>query len=177
MARNRSASPDMMSRHSGSPAPVQQSKRDKRRQALQDRLQEMISNFSGNLRPHYEAQANALQVDINLIHRADPYQNKPLDDRPEAINELIRSTVGGKIPADPVAEADFLADAGKLYRQFVHQVNDAMEERDIGLTLLHVSLTVSHASRMELTFAIAEQAQSHDARARTAIRLLRAHGA
>jgi hypothetical protein len=139
MARNRSPSPDMISRHSGSPAPIQQSKRDKRRQMLSDRLQEMVSSFSGNLRPHYEAQANAIQVDINLIHRADPYQNKPLEDQPEEINNLIRNTVGGKIPADLVAEADFLADAGKLYTKFVHEVNDAMEERDINLTLLHVS--------------------------------------
>ena len=106
---------------------------------LSDRLQEMISGFSGNLRPHYEAQANAIQVDINLIHRADPYANKPLDCSPEDINNLIRNTVGGKIPADPVAEADFLAAAGKLYRKYVTDVNDAMEERDINLTLLHVS--------------------------------------
>jgi hypothetical protein len=140
MARNRSPSPDMMSRNSGSPAPLPQSKRDKRRAMLSERLQDLVSSFSANLRPHYEAQANAIQVDINLVHRADPYQNKPLEDSPDEIANLIRNTVGGKIPADPVAEADFLADAGKLYTTFVHGVNDALEDRDVNLTLLNVSV-------------------------------------
>jgi hypothetical protein len=140
---------DMMSRHSGSPAPVPQSKRDKKRAMLSEKLQDMVSSFSANLRPHYEAQANAIQIDISLIHRANPYQNKPLEDSPDDIADLIRTTVGNKIPADPVAEADFLADAGKLYTKFVHEVNDALEERDVNLTLLHVSCTqyksVKHA--------------------------------
>ena len=145
MARNRSASPaDIMSRHSGSPAPVQQSKRDKRRAMLSEKLQDMVTSFNANLRPHYEAQANAIQVDINLIHRAELYQNKPLEDGTEDIANLIQSTVGGKVPTDPVAEADFVADAGKLYTQFVHEVNDALEERDVNLTLLHVSLIAKY---------------------------------
>jgi hypothetical protein len=130
----------MLSRRSGSPAPIQQSKRDKKRQMLSDRLQDLVGSFNANLRPHYEAQANAIQVDINLIHRADPYANKPLEDSPDAINELIRTTCGERIPAEEVAQADFLADAGKLYTEFVHEVNDAMEDRDSNLTLLHVSV-------------------------------------
>lgn len=137
---NRSQSPmDMMSRLSGSPAPMPQSKRDKKRNMLNDKLQEMVSSFGANLRPHYEAQATAIQVDINLIYRANPYLNKPLEDSPDDIANLIRTTVGNKIPADPVAEQDFLADAGKLYTKFVHEVNDSLEGRDVNLTLLHVS--------------------------------------
>lgn len=130
---------DMMSRLSGSPAPMPQSKRDKKRNMLNDKLQEMVSSFGANLRPHYEAQATAIQVDINLIYRANPYLNKPLEDSPDDIANLIRTTVGNKIPADPVAEQDFLADAGKLYTKFVHEVNDSLEGRDVNLTLLHVS--------------------------------------
>ncbi|KAF2403803.1 hypothetical protein EJ06DRAFT_541474 [Trichodelitschia bisporula] len=134
MARIRSPSPDL-SRHSGSPPPPQ-SKRDKRRTMLSDKLNDMIASFNANLRPHYEAQVGALQVDINLILRADPYQNKPLEDDPAEIQNLIMSTVGNKAPGDQVGEQDFQADAGKLYTGFVHDVNNAQEERDINLTLL-----------------------------------------
>lgn len=142
MARNHSPSPaDLIMRTSGSPVPQPQSKRDKRRTMLGEKLNDMVASFNSNLRPHYEAQANAIQIDINLILRADPYQNKPLDDDPEEINNLIQATVAGKLqfPPDTAAEEDFVADAGKLYTGFVHEVNDAMEERDSNLTLLHVS--------------------------------------
>lgn len=109
---------------------------------LGEKLTDMVASFHANFRPHYEAQANAIQVDINLILRADPYQNKPLEDDAEEVNNLIQSTVAGKLqfPADTAAEGDFVADAGKLYTAFVHEVNNAMEERDSNLTLLHVSL-------------------------------------
>jgi hypothetical protein len=111
---------------------------------LGDRLTEMVASFNTNLRPHYEAQANAIQVDIGLILRADPYKNKPLEDDPDEISNLIQNAVAGSAAAagkpipDPIAEGDFVSDAGKFYTEFVHEVNNAMEERDINLTLLQV---------------------------------------
>lgn len=105
---------------------------------LTDKLNDMIASFGTNLRPHYEAQANAINIDINLIHHADPYKNKPLEDDPDEIAKLISSSTGGKVPSEAVAEQDFYAGAGKMYTEFVHEVNDAMEERDVNLTLLHV---------------------------------------
>ncbi|KAE9982531.1 hypothetical protein EG328_010813 [Venturia inaequalis] len=139
MARDRSTSPgELIARHIGaSPPPLPQSKRDKRRTMLTDKLNDMIASFGTNLRPHYEAQANAINIDINLIHHADPYQNKPLEDDPDEIAKLISSTTGGKVPSEAVAEQDFYAGAGKMYTEFVHEVNNAMEERDVNLTLLH----------------------------------------
>jgi hypothetical protein len=112
---------------------------------LGDRLTDMVASFNANLRPHYEAQANAIQVDIGLILRANPYDNKPLEDDPDEIGNLIQNAVAGSAAAagkpipDPVAEGDFVADAGKFYTEFVHEVNNAMEERDVNLTLLQVS--------------------------------------
>lgn len=105
---------------------------------LTDKLNDMIASFSTNLRPHYEAQAKAINIDINLIHHADPYKNTPLEDDPDEIAKLISNTTGGKVPSEAVAEQDFHAGAGKMYTEFVHAVNDAMEERDVNLTLLHV---------------------------------------
>jgi len=102
-----------------------------------DRFNEMTASFDANMRPHYEAQAAAIQMDIQLILRADPYQNKPLDDDPEQISKLIHEAVRDQLPA--VAEGDFAAGAGKMYSEFVHKVNDAMEERDIALSLVAVS--------------------------------------
>jgi hypothetical protein len=137
MARPETGSPVAGDRLSGSPQPAL-SKRDKRRTMLTERLNDMVSSFSTNLRPHYEAQANAIQVDINLIMRADPYQNKPLDDDPEDISKLVATVIGNNKPAESVAEDDFAVGAGKMYTEFVHKVNDAMEERDVNLTVVAV---------------------------------------
>lgn len=120
----------------GSPPPPQ-SKRDKKRNMLSEKLENMVNTFSQNLRPHYEAQASALHVDIHLITRADLVENRPLDDDPEEIDKLIFGIVGHNI-AGTGAQDDFVARAGAHYTKFVHDVNDAMEERDVNLALLAV---------------------------------------
>ena len=109
---------------------------------MSERLQEMISNFNANLRPHYEAQASAIQVDINLVLRANPYENTPLEDSTEEIEKQIAAVVGDKIPADAVAREDFVAEAGKMYSEYIRRVNDAMEDRDVNLTLLNVGILI-----------------------------------
>lgn len=118
--------------------PTTMSKRDKRRTMLQERLDSMIANFGHNLRPHYDAMSNAIQVDIALIMRERPYENKPLDDDVDVINQKVLDITGGKIPADPVAADNFKHDVGTQYTKFIIAVNDSMEEKDIALTMLAV---------------------------------------
>ncbi|KAI9657984.1 MAG: hypothetical protein M1821_002641 [Bathelium mastoideum] len=124
--RNRSPSPPLQ--------PV--SKGDRRRRQLQDRLSDMVANFSKDRDQHYRAQLNALQVDMNLIMRADAYVDSPLDDDPDAIAELIKELTGGSVPQNQAALQDFFAMAGRRYQDFVQQVNKAQEERDANLTML-----------------------------------------
>jgi hypothetical protein len=123
----------------GSPPPIQ-SKRDKRRNMLSERLMDMVNLFSSNLRPHYEAQVSALHVDVHLITRANLNGNKPLEDDPEEIDKLVYGIVGNNLHAAPDAHDDFVARAGQQYTKFVHQVNDSLEQRDMNLALLAVSI-------------------------------------
>ncbi|KAL1600445.1 hypothetical protein SLS60_006831 [Paraconiothyrium brasiliense] len=135
MARNRSPSPAMALEHTGSPQPAV-SKRDKRRNMLADKLSEMMTSFSDNRDSHYRAQLAALQADINLILKADPYTNKPLEDAGEEASELITSIMGNNAPTAPSAGTDYVAQCGKYYGRFVDSVNDAIEDRDRDLTML-----------------------------------------
>jgi len=139
MARNRSATPPLdATRQSVSPPPQKHSSRREQRKAiLTEKLNELTASFNANMRPHYDAQAAAIQMDIQLILRADAYQNKPLEDDPEQVSKLTHEAVRDQLP--PVAEGDFVAGAGKMYSEFVNKVNDVMEERDIALTQLAVS--------------------------------------
>lgn len=142
MARNRSPSPiDNMALGPGTGSPQPQvSKRDKRRNMLADKLSEMMASFSDNRDSHYRAQLSALQADINLILKADPYMNKPLDDAGEEATELVGSIMGSNVPNAPSAGTDYAAQCGKYYGRFVDSVNDAMEDRDRDLTMLWVSI-------------------------------------
>ncbi|KAK3210084.1 hypothetical protein GRF29_44g1622686 [Pseudopithomyces chartarum] len=137
MARNRSPSPDSMAlgHGAGSPQP-HVSKRDKRRNMLAEKLSEMMASFSDNRDSHYRAQLAALQADISLILKADPYTNKPLDDGGDEAAELITSIMGNNVPSAPSAGTDYVAQCGKYYGRFVDAVNDAIEDRDRDLTML-----------------------------------------
>jgi hypothetical protein len=106
---------------------------------LAEKLGEMMSSFSDNRDTHYRAQLAALQADINLIMKADPYANTPLDDSGEEATELITQIMGSQVPTAPSAGTDYIAQCGKYYARFVDAVNDAMEERDYNLTMLYVA--------------------------------------
>lgn len=103
---------------------------------LSDKLQDMVASFSDNRDSHYRAQLAAVQADMNLIMKADPYANKPLDDNGEEAAELIASIMGNSVPAVPSAGTDYIAQVGAYYSRFVEAVNDALEERDYALTML-----------------------------------------
>lgn len=126
-----------MDHSNDSPLP-QPSKRDKRRNMLADKLADMMASFSDNRDSHYRAQLAALQADINLIMKADPYANKPLEDSGVEAAELISQIMGNAIPTAPSAGTDYTASCGKYYSQFVDLANDALEDRDYNLTMLWV---------------------------------------
>ena len=105
---------------------------------LAEKLAEMMASFSENRDSHYRAQVAALQADISLIMKADPYANTPLNDGGEEASELITQIMGDNVPSAPSAGTDYIAQCGKHYARFVDAVNDAMEERDYNLTMLYV---------------------------------------
>lgn len=105
---------------------------------LAEKLSEMMATFSDNRDSHYRAQLAALQADINLIMKADPYKNEPLEDNGQEASELIAQIMGNNVPTAPSAGTDYVAQCGKYYSRFVDAVNDAMEERDYNLTMLYV---------------------------------------
>lgn len=99
----------------------------------------MVDGFNGNQHQHYRAQLQAIQVDMTLVLRADPYEGAPLEDGGDEIDEMVRNMAGSVEGLEEEAKRDYAALAGKRYRDFVRQVNEQMEQRDADLTALHVS--------------------------------------
>lgn len=126
---------------SASPPPQPLSKRDKRRNNITEKLSDMIATFSKEQYQHYRAQLQAIQVDMTLVLRADPYENVPLDDSSDAIQQQIESITNGILPTSAGAQHDFLALAGKRYTDYATEINRSMEQRDADLVALSVRRT------------------------------------
>jgi hypothetical protein len=148
MVRNGSPSPadNFPLGHSATSPQPQPSKRDKRRNMLAEKLSDMMASFSDNRDSHYRAQLAAIQADMNLIMKADPYHNQPLEDGGDESSELISQIMGNNMPSAPSAGTDYIAQCGRHYSHFVDAVNDAMEERDYNLTMLWVSAAPSYCT-------------------------------
>ncbi|KAK1140822.1 hypothetical protein N8T08_009818 [Aspergillus melleus] len=121
-SRGRSTSP---------PTSVPLSKRDKRRSALQERLQDLTASFSQNRDTQFRQQLHALQCDMTLINNADLYSPGPLPDSADDIAKLIENTVGGGKFAKEMASL-----AGMWYSRFVQEVNQVKADKDADLAML-----------------------------------------
>lgn len=122
------------------------SKQRKRRNALAERLKDISVSFAQNRDDNYRKQLQTLQLDINHINHAQPYENAPLDDLSSDILEEINAAVpmnanealhtsmmGGRS-----SDLEALPRAGSRFSRYAQEVNDAMEERDTQLTLVAV---------------------------------------
>jgi hypothetical protein len=126
--------------------PQPQSKRDKRRNALSDKLNQLTKSFHNPTNPrtrdqHYRAQITALQVDMQLITKADisGRNMRLMDDSTETVHgEVERALVTMGMRG---SEAGSEGVGGRWYSEFLRKVNDVMEERDTQLTLLNVCNT------------------------------------
>jgi hypothetical protein len=109
------------------------SKRDKRRSALTDRLQDLTNSFSQNRDLQFRQQLHSLHHDLNLILNADIYGNGPLDDSAETIATQVDAVVAGGQYASEMRTL-----SGKWYSRFIQEVNQTKEEKDTELTMLMV---------------------------------------
>jgi Sds3-like len=103
-------------------------------------LQDLSNDFKENRSAYFHKQIVALQHDMNLITQADPYSPEPLDDSPDAIAGLI-----GVAAAGTPYQSEMSSLAGKWYSEFVQEINQAKEARDIELTQLMVGLAREQA--------------------------------
>jgi Sds3-like len=129
-----SPSPTSPTTHGRSPPPQPVSKRDRKRNQQMAQFQDLSNNFRENRSAYFHKQIVALQHDMNLITQADPYNPEPLDDSPEAIEGLVEITAAGT-----PYQSEMSSLAGRWYSEFVREVNEAKEARDIELTQLMAS--------------------------------------
>lgn len=75
---------------------------------------------------------------MNLVTQADPYRPEPLEDSPEEIARLVESHAS----ATPY-QSEMSSLAGRWYTEFVHEVNDAKESKELALVALQVGMVIA----------------------------------
>ncbi|KAK2591178.1 hypothetical protein QQS21_011134 [Conoideocrella luteorostrata] len=111
--------------------PAAQSKRDRKRQALMDRLSSMTDKFQREQDMTYRDQLQKIQYEISLVQRFDPYDPNALDAAAELQTEH-RQTQGPPVHAE---SARSLIDmAGIKFPNFIDEIEDLIEIRDFQLT-------------------------------------------
>ena len=118
---------------------------------IQDRLADIVQNFTENRDANYRKQLQQYQADINFINSAQLYNDRPLLEPGE--NEGEEAGVKTTRPQQPNllngnARVEALPKTGKHATRFVQEINDAMEERDTNLTATVVS-SMPHGSAKE----------------------------
>jgi len=125
-------------RANGSPPPAQ-SKRDKRRQMLSDRLLSLSDKFTKDRDVAFRAELQRIQVDTSLVMRVDPYVDRPLDKFEEDQERLNK--------ADPENHANarsLLEMSGPPFAKWMEKVQDLVEQRDYALTKYKVRILHAH---------------------------------
>lgn len=133
MAANDVATPSVLGGRADkrSPPPTAQSKRDRKRQALSEKLSSMFDRLQRDQDQSYRDQLQKIQLDTSLVQRFDPYDPRVL----EIIAELQSEHEAAQGPTVNAENARSLMDmAGLQFLSFIEEVEDLIEARDFGLT-------------------------------------------
>lgn len=120
-----------------SPPPASQSKRDRKRQALMDRLASMSEKLQQEQDLTYRDQLQKVQFELNLVQRFDPYDPNALDIAADLRGEHER-VLGPLIGAD--GARSMIDMAGVRFPEFLDDLEDLIELRDFQLAQSKVRL-------------------------------------
>lgn len=126
--------------HEAAPPVRNESKRERKRQLLQDRLQQMSENFTRGRDNAYREQLQKIQLDTTLIMRVDPYSDRPLEALEDQDIPPLQNT-------DPTTARTLLDMAGPRFKEWIQDVEDLLEERDYEITKHQVSISQLHVPR------------------------------
>lgn len=121
------------------------SKTAKRRIQLTERLNEISANFAENRDANYRKQLQQYQTDIHWINNCRPYDNEPLPESgdieeheavPDEAAVAVRRSHQGRVNG----RSEQPQRLGRHATMFAHEVNNALEKRDVDLTMIAVRL-------------------------------------
>lgn len=111
------------------PAQASQSKRDKRRQLISDRVVQLEERMMKERDQNFREQLQRIQMDTSLTMRVDPYADRPLDNLEEDQQRL--QLANGDASSAP---RSYMEVAGPRFFKWMEEIQDLVEQRDYTLT-------------------------------------------
>ncbi|ODA78402.1 hypothetical protein RJ55_05783 [Drechmeria coniospora] len=114
-----------------SPLPASQSKRDRKRQVVMERLASLTDKFQDDKDSVYRDQLQKIQFEVGQLQRFDPYAPDALDVAAELEREHRQTAVA---PVHAEGARSLMDMAGVQLPQFMSDIQDLWERRDFALT-------------------------------------------
>jgi len=121
-------------RRANAATPPAQSKRDKKRALLVDRLVALNDKFTRDRDFQYREQLQKIQVDTNLAMKVDPYADRPLDFIASTRKEREQVLLQEPDPENRTSGRSLIEMAGSTFHEWHQSIEDLVEERDSELT-------------------------------------------
>ncbi|CAI0652150.1 unnamed protein product [Colletotrichum noveboracense] len=144
-----------------SPAPAAQSKRDRKRQVLADKINSLQEKFNRDREVGYRDQLQKVQVDTNLVQRIDPYSEDVL-----SVIASLRQEHDETQGQEPLADSSrtLLQMAGPKFEDFVQGIEDLIEYRDFHLLQhMHEHERRLHQYKNEYLYKVETAKREHSA--------------
>jgi hypothetical protein len=111
-------------------SPPSQSKRERKKQLLWDKLAVLNEQMSRDRDRTYREELQKIQADLHLVSRVDPYSERPLDDIEREVRELSQANTNGTDRPNRT----LLEMAGPSFQEWLENIKDLLETRDYELT-------------------------------------------
>ncbi|KAK1703970.1 Sds3-like-domain-containing protein [Colletotrichum lupini] len=165
MAANETAIPNLggasAQPKAGRASPAPQSKRDRKRQALVDKIANLQEKFSRDRDLGYRDQLQKVQVDTNLVQRIDPYADDVLNII-ASLRQEHEETQGQEALSD--SNRTLLQMAGPNFEDFVQGIEDLVEYRDFHLLQhMHEHERRLHQYKNEYLYKVETAKREHQA--------------
>lgn len=111
-------------------SPPSQSKRERKKQLLWDKLAVLSEQMSRDRDRTYREELQKIQADLHLVSRVDPYSERPLEDIEREVRELSQANANGTDRPNRT----LLEMAGPSFQEWLENIKDLLETRDYELT-------------------------------------------
>ncbi|KAK6084204.1 hypothetical protein SCUP234_03533 [Seiridium cupressi] len=137
-------------------SPPAQSKRERKKQLIYDKLAALERDMSRDRDRSYREELQKIQADVHLVSRVDAYAERPLDEIDRETQELLQANADG---ADRPTRT-LLEMAGPSFQEWVEHIKDMLEVRDYELTSQkheHEARTLMHRNTYAYKVEVAKR--------------------
>jgi hypothetical protein len=125
------AGPSRADRRAREGSPPAQSKRDKKRQHIRDKIAQLNEKTARDRDPQYREMLQKIQFDASLVSKFNPYADRALDEIETEYQQSAQANA---------QQRSWLEMTGPGFESFFRAASDCIEQKDFNLAALNVRM-------------------------------------